>query len=263
MRLAEPFSAVPELMLMILPQPRARMCGTTAREASQVPRRLTAIMRSHSSISISSKGERDIGTVAKIAALFTRTSICPNASIERLVEGADAVRHAAQVRMQGDRHDAPRLGAFFVENFELPDDHVAELVRRAVALLERRLVVDLRAVGHGHEPPPAPELHRIGLIVVHPVADVLAAFRRQKFERVPGFLEPRAEPADGPRARRLRDRVERAADGAALLARAQLVQAPRVALVVPHELPLARPAFLDDLGMLTAELAVQRDRAAP
>src|SRR5882762_6136363 len=353
------------------------MCGTTAREASQVPRRLTAIMRSHSSISIWSKGERDIGTVAKIAALLTRMSIRPNAStaraaiastlarsatsvrtaiaskpwrfksaatsaaalasisatttfapslaspsayalpmpcpppvtiatfpakrsamfrssmgarsmrrasahivprdlgagrapypfapenmLERRVERADAVRHAAQVRMQGDRHDAPGFGAFFVENVELPHDHVAELLRRAVALLERGFVVDLRAVGHGHEPPSALQLHHIGLIVVHPVAHVLAAFGGEKFECVPGFLQSGPEPADRSRAGRFRDRVERAADGAALLARPQLVQAPRVALVVAHELPFARLAFLDDLRVLRAEVAVQRDSAA-
>src|SRR6267378_1027018 len=353
------------------------MCGTTAREASQVPRRLTAIMRSHSSISIWSKGERDIGTVAKIAALLTRMSIRPNASIarpaiastlarsatsvrtaiaskpwrfksaatasaaiasisatttfapslanpsayalpmpcpppvmiatlpakrpamlrsslrvpsvlrflahevprdlgagraphafaaenvfERRIERADPVRHAGEIGMQRDRHDAARFGAFFVEHVELAHDHLAEFFGRAVALLERGFVVDLRAVGHGHELPPALELHKVRLIVVHPVADVLAAFGGEKFERVPGFLQSRAEPADRSRAGRFRDRVERAADGAALLARPQLVQAPRVALVMPHELPFARLAFLDDLGMLRAQIAVQRRRAA-
>jgi len=40
-----------------------------AREASHVPRRLTVIIRSHSSIGIRSNGARDIGMVAKIAAL--------------------------------------------------------------------------------------------------------------------------------------------------------------------------------------------------
>ncbi len=74
------------------------MCGTTAREASQVPRRLTAIMRSHSSISISSKGERDIGTVAKIAALFTRMSILPNAATARLTIASTLAGSATSVR---------------------------------------------------------------------------------------------------------------------------------------------------------------------
>ena len=74
------------------------MCGTAAREASHMPRRLTAIMRSHSSISISSKGERDIGTVAKIAALFTRMSIRPNASTARLAIASALARSATSVR---------------------------------------------------------------------------------------------------------------------------------------------------------------------
>src|SRR6266581_3474474 len=189
-------------------------------------------------------------------------AFAPEDVLERGIERADAVRHAAQVRMQRDRHDAARFGAFFVEDVELAHDHLAEFFGRAVALLERGFVVDLRAVGHGHELPSAPELHNVRLIVVHPVADVLAAFGGEKFERVPGFLQSRAEPADRSRAGRFRDRVERAADGAALLARPQVVQAPRVALVMPHELPFARLAFLDDLGMLRAEIAVQRHRAA-
>src|SRR6266487_5432609 len=189
-------------------------------------------------------------------------AFAPQDMLERRVERADAVGHAAQIRMQGDRHDAARLGAFFVENVELPDDHVAEFLGSAVALLERRLVVDLGAVGHGHEPPSALAPHHVRLAVVHPVTHVLAAFGGEEFERVPGFLEPRAQPADRPRAGRFRDRVERAADGPALASRPQLVQAPRVALVVPHELPFACLAFLDDLGMLHAEIAVQRDRAA-
>src|SRR5438093_12313643 len=80
------------------------MCGTAAREASHMPRRLTAIMRSHSSISISSKGERDIGTVAKIAALFTRTSIRPNASTARFASAeAMAKRAAVDVDPHRDR----------------------------------------------------------------------------------------------------------------------------------------------------------------
>ena len=73
------------------------MCSTTAREASQVPRRFTRIMRSHSSMPISSKGERDIGTVAKIAALFTRMSMRPKASTARFAIASTLARSPTSV----------------------------------------------------------------------------------------------------------------------------------------------------------------------
>src|ERR1700690_4191528 len=46
---------------------------------------------------------------------------------ERGIEGIDAMGHAGQIRMDGDRHDAAGLRAFTVEHVELPADHVAEL----------------------------------------------------------------------------------------------------------------------------------------
>src|SRR5947207_13376322 len=76
-------------------------------------------------------------------------AFAPQNMLERGVERTDAVGHAGEIGMQRDRHDAARLGALFVENFELPHDHVAELLGGAVALLERGLVVDLGAVEIG------------------------------------------------------------------------------------------------------------------
>src|SRR5262245_58775971 len=44
---------------------------------------------------------------------------------ERGVERVDAVRHAGEIRVQRDRHDAPGLRAFAIEHVELPADHLA------------------------------------------------------------------------------------------------------------------------------------------
>ena len=128
--------------------------------------------------------------------------------------------------------------------------------------LEHRLVVDLVAVRDGDEPAAAVEAHDVGLVVVGPVADIFAAFRRQQIGRVPGLLQPGAEPAGRPRAGRLCDRRERAVDDAFLLAGRRFVEPPRVALAMPHPFPAELLALCDDLGMLRAKVAVERDGAA-
>ena len=181
---------------------------------------------------------------------------------ERGIEGIDAMGHAGQVRMDGDRHDAARLRAFAVEHVELPADHVAELAGGAMLALEHRLVVDLLRIRHGHHLPPARERHRIGLIVIDPIADIFATLRRQEVERVPGLLQAGAEPTDRPRPGRFRDGGQGAGDDAGLLAGRRLVQPARVALVVAHPFPPAPVALLDDGRMLGAQLAVERDRGA-
>src|SRR5580704_5338600 len=55
---------------------------------------------------------------------------------QRGVEGVDAVRHAGEIGMDRDRHDAARLRALAIEHVELPADHVAELIGRAIEFHE-------------------------------------------------------------------------------------------------------------------------------
>ena len=181
---------------------------------------------------------------------------------ERGIECIDAVGHAGQVGMDGDRHHPAGLRAFAVEHVELPADHVAKLVGRAVLALEHRLVVDLLRIRHGDEPPPVLERHHIGLIVIDPVADIFAALRRQQVERVPGLLQAGAQPADRPGPGGGLDGGKGARDDAGFLARRRLVEPARIALVVAHPLPAAPVALLDDGGMPGAQLAVERDRGA-
>src|SRR5262249_41932902 len=108
----------------------------------------------------------------------------------------------------------------------------------------------------------AVEAHDVRLVVVGPVADIFAAFRRQEVEGVPGLLQARAQPADRPPTGGVRDRRQRARDDRLFLARRRFVEAARIAFAMTHPLPPALSARSDDLGMVGAEIAVERDGAA-
>jgi hypothetical protein len=69
--------------------------------------------------------------------------------LERRVERADAVRHAADVGMQRDRHHAAGCLALAIEHVEGAADHALELVGRDEHALVGRLVVALLRIGHG------------------------------------------------------------------------------------------------------------------
>src|SRR5690349_10424636 len=163
--------------------------------------------------------------------------------------------------MQRDRHDAPRALALAVQDFALAANHALELLRRDVVIFDRYLVVDLGRIGNRAEAPSAAEIHDVGLVVVHPVGDIFAAELGEIVERMPRFLQPRAQPtgdfAPGGGAYPL----ERRAHHFALGAFGKLVQAAHVGLAVPHELPAEALRLLNDLGMRIADFAVQRYRA--
>src|SRR5262249_53414643 len=96
-------------------------------------------------------------------------------------------------------------------------------------------------------------MHDVGLIVVGPVAHVSAALRGQEIERIPGFLQPRTEPAFWPHPGGAFDRCEGALDDLSLLARRRLVQPAGIAFVVAHPFPVALVALLDDDWMVIAQ----------
>src|SRR5512146_1020094 len=73
--------------------------------------------------------------------------------VQRCVESADPVRHTREIGMQRDRHYSPAFSAFPVKSVELTTDHLAEFVRSAVELLERRLVVDLQRIRYRDQIP--------------------------------------------------------------------------------------------------------------
>src|SRR5579863_623000 len=146
--------------------------------------------------------------------------------------------HAGQIRVDRDRHHAARLRALAVEHVELAANHLAEFVGGAVKLLKRRFVVYLVAIGHAHQRPPTIERHEVGLVVVGPVADVIAILAGEEIERVPSLLQAGAEPAGRARTRRPRDGRKSVLDNARLVTRRRGVEPPRIAFAMTHPFPL-------------------------
>src|SRR5204862_2153037 len=68
------------------------------------------------------------------------------------VEPGDAMRHADQIGMQADRHDAAGLRALGVEGVQLAFARRDKLIDRAVARVETRRIVDLVGIGDRDEP---------------------------------------------------------------------------------------------------------------
>src|SRR2546423_13776736 len=78
-------------------------------------------------------------------------------------ERVDAVRHAHQVRMNGDGHDATRALALTGEDIELPPAHAVELLGRDVVVFDGDLVVQLRRIRNRAQPLAA-HVHEIRLL---------------------------------------------------------------------------------------------------
>ena len=179
---------------------------------------------------------------------------------QRLGEIFAPVRHADQERMQADRHHAAGLGAVLVEDIELVADHLPEGLGALVQVEQRRNVVDLRRIGQrDHRALLHP--HRIGLLVVDPVADVFDAVLGEDVERAHGFAQGRAEPAARRLSDALGDGLHHLADQGALFLFGLLVDQDRVGDAVAHPLPAELVALLDDAWVLVADVGVERDRA--
>src|SRR5262249_24699423 len=189
--------------------------------------------------------------------------LVPADVFQRGVERADAIGHAGQIGMHRDMHHASGGGALAIERIELPADRILEIRRRHVGGFEGLLVVDVVAVRQRDELFAARDRHQVGLIVVGtPVRDIFAAGLGEQIERAPRLLQPGTEPADWTLAARTGDGLGRVADDLRLLLGRPLVEAPGIALVVPHPLPPPHPALLDDLGVMDADVAVERDGRA-
>src|SRR5204863_8476910 len=110
---------------------------------------------------------------------------------QRLSEVFAAVGMADQEWMQADRHDPTGLGTIFIEHVELIANHPAEGLRGLTLVEERGNVVQLDGLRHReHRPGLYP--HRIRLLVIDPVADVLDAVFGQNVERAVRFAQRRA-----------------------------------------------------------------------
>src|SRR5262249_936662 len=155
--------------------------------------------------------------------------------------------------MQGNTHDTRLLVAVSVSRIELIDRRAQILLAGVTLADEQRDVVDLVAVGNC-EHFSRLDLHRIGLVIVIPVAAILHAFLGENVEGVVGLNQPGAKPAPRPLAGRLLDRSQHGADGVALLLRGKAGKRVRVGRAMAHELPAALLHFLDRLGKDVADL---------
>src|SRR5205807_1472487 len=150
----------------------------------------------------------------------------------------DTQRLAGDHRMQGNAHDPRLLAAVGVQRIELID-HRAQILLAGVALADvERDVVDLIAVGNRKHFSRL-DLHRIGLVVVVPVAAVLHALLGENVEGVVSLDQPGAEPAARTLAGRLLDGFEHRANGLALLVRRKAGERVGVGEAVAHEFPAA------------------------
>jgi hypothetical protein len=155
--------------------------------------------------------------------------------------------------VQRDRKHAAGIGALAIQHIEGTADHVAKLARRNVHAFIGGLVVGLLRIGHRDQAAAAVEMHDVGLVVVAPVAHISAAFSSQQIERLPGFLQPRTEPALRPGPGGTFDGREGAFDDLDLLTGRRLIQPAGVAFIVAHPFPFALVALLDDDGMVVAQ----------
>ena len=167
------------------------------------------------------------------------------------------MRHADQIGMQADRHDAAGLRALGVERIELAFDRSDKLIDRAVARVEKRRIVDLVGIGDRDEPLAAADIHEERLIVADPIRDILHPFLGQVVERVPCFGEARAEPAPRLLAGQCRDLGQRAGNRLPLLLRLHLIEPQGIGLVVAEDLPAQFDRGFDDLRVVIADVAVQ------
>src|SRR6266481_4750126 len=120
------------------------------------------------------------------------------------LEILDPQRLARDHGMQRNAHDARLLAAVGIERIELVD-HGPEVLFARVALADvERDVVDLVAIRDG-EHLSRLHFHRIGLIVVVPVAAIVHALFGENVERVVGLDQPRAQPSARPFPGRLLD----------------------------------------------------------
>ncbi len=159
--------------------------------------------------------------------------------------------------MDRNMHYARNRRTLAIKSIELVANDIAEFLRREVRGLERVLVIDAIAVRY-RDQRLFGDMHQIGLIVVRsPVRDIVDAFLGQMVQRFPCLLQAWAKPAARPGAGDAFDRVEGRPDHRALFLRWNFVQPAGVRLIVTHPLPAALVAFLDDLGMLKANITVK------
>ena len=165
-------------------------------QARQRSRRRTA----HGRFEIMGNEERSAHVICPLyqSRIFHAVPSCDAGPAQDRFKGApnmiDPVRHARQITMHGDRHELRPLGRFHVEAVELIHDPPMQLVGGMILQRHHHDVVQLEIVRQGDHRS-VRRLERHGLVVEHPVADILDAGSGQMIERVEGLRQSRPQPA--------------------------------------------------------------------
>src|SRR4051812_28024464 len=150
-----------------------------------------------------------------------------------LLEVADAVRHAGDVGMHADRHDAHALLALGMEAVELIDAAAQPFFGGMVLEHHHRDVVQVYRVGQ-RDDRPGRRLDLARLVVEHPVGDILDARLGEVIDSFVGFGQARTLPAARLLSGKRADRLDRLEDFFLLIL--QMVHRP-LDVAVPHEFP--------------------------
>src|SRR5262245_21598811 len=168
----------------------------------------------------------------------------------------DSVRLAADVGMDGERHDLGALLALEVKAVELVDGALKEMLALMVLHDHHRDVVELDRIGQGYERP-------IGgadggrLVVIDPVADIFDAGCDQQLRCLERLCQARPEPADRARSGEALDGRERALDHGSLV---RLLMNGALLIGVAHELPAGALGLLRHSRIVLADAGVHRQR---
>src|SRR5215510_14987792 len=96
--------------------------------------------------------------------------------------------------MQRNAHYPPALSSFPIKRVELVTKHLAVFGGSMIATHEYTDIVQSLVVRYHQHSPPA-HAHRGGLVIAHPVTDILEALRCQQIRCVKAFCERRPQPS--------------------------------------------------------------------
>src|SRR6516162_9376134 len=168
-------------------------------------------------------------------------------------------RLADDEAVQGQRIDE-RLALGLLQQFlELVDDHLSELAAGVVAMRLRAGIVQFHRIRHRKQRSRA-RLHPYRLIIERPIEQMRIARLFQEVGRDVGFERPRSHPTGGPHAHVFFDDFGALLDGARLVVLPHRPQQLGVGAAVAEHVVAAGFDLFDDLRVVIADAAVQKNR---
>src|SRR5215470_15688203 len=169
-------------------------------------------------------------------------------------------RLADDEAVQGQRVDE-RLSLGLLEQLlELVDDHLGELAAGVIAMRLRAGVVQFHGIGHRKQRSRA-RLHPDRLVIEWPIEQMRIAGLFQEIGRDVGFERPRSHPTGGTHADVFFDDLGALLDGARLVLLPHRPQQLGVGAAVAEYVVTAGFDLFDDLGVVIADAAVEKNRS--